>query len=79
MMILKKGLLFWGGENFIKTWNMVENPGENSLDAMRNLDRILRWMRADLGHDDSTIEEGDLSDFLLVAKDRGQLKNEPHS
>ena len=74
MMDLKKGLLFWGDDDFIKVWNKVEKPGEDSLSALRNLDDILRWMRSDLGHTDSSLQKGDLADFLLVAKDRGRLK-----
>ena len=74
MLDLRKGLLFWGSSDFIKIWNLIENPGEDPLVMLRNLDKILRWMRSDLGHDDSSLQKGDLADFLLVAKDRGQLR-----
>ena len=74
MMDLKKGLLFWGDDDFIRVWNKVEKPGEDPLSALRNLDDILRWMRSDLGHNNSSLQKGDLADFLLVAKDRGQLR-----
>ena len=78
MLDFRKGLLVWGGSDVFKVWNLIEeNPrGEASnVEALKRLDEILRRIRLDLGHDDSSLGVGELADFLLVAKDRGKLKN----
>ena len=78
MLEFKKALLIWGSDDFLKLWNLIEvNPqGEAAnTEALRRLDEVLRRIRIDLGHDDKALRVGDLADYLLVAKDRGKLKD----
>lgn len=72
----KKTLLIWGGPNTIKAWNQFEIKSSDKLapeKALEEMEKILREIRKDLGHDDSELESGNLSGLFLIADDKKKL------
>ena len=73
MIKFKKSLLVWGGPETIEAWNQYElkaNENLPSVGLILELENVLRAVRKDLGHNDSTLEFGSLSALFLVAKDK---------
>ncbi len=69
----KKSLLVWGGPEIIEAWNHYELKADENLSSeghILELENVLRAVRKDLGHNDSTLEFGSLSALFLVAKDK---------
>ena len=63
----------WGGPEFIEAWNHYELKVDENLSSeghILEMEKVLRAVRKDLGHNDSTLEFGNLSALLLVAKDK---------
>ncbi|MXZ13858.1 MAG: hypothetical protein F4Y78_07660 [Candidatus Dadabacteria bacterium] len=72
----KKALLIWGGSNTIKAWNQFEIKSSDKLapeKALEEMEKILREIRKDLGHDDSELESGNLLGLFLIAEDKKKL------
>ena len=73
MIKFKKSLLVWGGPEIIEAWNQYEqtvDANSPSVNLIQELDNVLRAVRKDLGHNDSTLKLGSLSALFLVAKDK---------
>ena len=73
IMTFKKALLVWGGANIIEAWNNFEmraNGEPVSEEIVQEMEKILRLIRKDLGHDDSQLKFGNLSGLMLIAKDK---------
>ena len=73
MIKFKKSLLVWGGPEIIEAWNQYELTVAANLPSVNlilELENVLRAVRKDLGHNDSTLEFGSLSALFLVAKDK---------
>lgn len=73
IMPFKKALIVWGSPQVIDAWNHFELESESGLapeQMLREMESILRAIRKDLGHDDSTLKFGSLWALMLVAKDK---------
>ena len=76
IILFKKALLIWGGPNTIKAWNQFEIKSSDKLapeKALEEMEKILREIRKDLGHDDSKLESGNLLGLFLIAEDKKKL------
>ena len=72
----KKTILIWGGTKIIEAWNQFELTDLNSEDSTARLlkmDHVLKAIRKDLGHDDSTMSPGSLIALFIVAKDKNMV------
>ncbi len=79
MTQFKKALIVWGGPQIIEAWNRFEiesNDGPSSEKMIHDMEKILRAIRKDLGHDDGMLKFGSLWGLLLVAKDKKLLLGE---
>lgn len=79
MMDFKKALIIWGGPNVIEAWNGFEMKSADGLSAetvMVEMEKILRSIRKDLGHNDSLLKFGNLSGLLLIAEDKNMILRE---
>ncbi len=75
-MLIKKDLIVWGGPEIVELWNSFDTKakdGSSLEEKMRMLEDILRAIRKDLGHDDSTLPHGSLVALLLIAEDKKLL------
>jgi len=69
----KKALMLWGSSEVINAWDQFETGSEMELsdrEKIREMDKVLRAIRRDLGHDDRLLESGSLVGLMLVAKDK---------
>ncbi len=76
IMLFKKALLVWGSPDIIEAWNHFELVSEKSPtpDTMlTEMEKILRAIRKDLGHDDSQLKFGSIFALLIVAEDKKRL------
>lgn len=87
MMEFKKSLLIWGGTDVIKSWNDYEKTVTNSHISERELklpeliqlsEDILRAMRKDLGHDDTSLEFGQLMSLILDEEGKKIFNKKPN-
>lgn len=79
IILFKRALLIWGGPNIIEAWNNFEIKSGDKLapeEMLKEMEKVLREIRKDLGHDDSQLKFGNLSGLLLVAKDKEKLLEE---
>ena len=80
MMTFKKALIVWGGPEVIETWNKFEiTSSSGNLEANEmiiQMEKILRAIRKDLGHDDRSLKFGSLWGLILVADDKRRLLDE---
>ena len=77
MLEFKKALLVWGDTDAFALWRSLEGGvgnSKNPREVLLHLDKILRLMRKELGHDDSLLPEGELAASILVAEDRDMLR-----
>jgi hypothetical protein len=73
MMSFKKALIVWGSAEIIDIWNQYEIKSDENLKPEQmivEMEKILRAIRKDLGHDDSRLKFGNLWGLMLVAKDK---------
>ena len=74
MIGYKKELMVWGGSEVIQLWNQFElESAKESTDpnnALVLMEKVLRALREDLGHDDHGLEFGNLIGLFIVAKDK---------
>ena len=73
---IKKAIMIWGGPNLIEEWNFFETAPEQvqtSEQALFMFEKILRAIRLDLGHDDSSLPPGSLIAMILIAKDKDMV------
>ena len=79
LLAFKKGLMVWGGPEVIESWNEFEIESEragNSNDPemlITVMERMLRAIRKDLGHDDHQLKFGSLIGLLILGKDKKKL------
>ena len=80
MMTFKKALIVWGGPEVIETWNEFEITSSNgdlkANEMIIQMEKILRAIRKDLGHDDRSLKFGSLWGLVLVADDKKKLLDE---
>lgn len=72
-MELKKALMVWGSQDVLKAWNKyeVDAAADNAPDKiLLNVDAIFRRIREDLGHNDSSMAEGELFKTLIIATEK---------
>jgi len=72
MMSFKKALIVWGSPEIIDIWNQFEinSQGIASEKMVEELEKVLRAIRKDLGHDDSQLGFGNLWGLMLVPEDK---------
>ena len=77
MLRFKKALITWGGPKAITAWNEFEltgaSGGLSSEEMLQQMEKILRAIREDLGHDDRTLTTGSLMALLIVPEDKGTV------
>lgn len=77
IMGFKKELMVWGGPEVIQSWNdfeiQSEKVSEDPKDILSAVERLLRAIRKDLGHDDRRLKFGSLLGLLMLAKDKKVL------
>ena len=70
MMEFKKQLLIWGSFETMQAMKNIENASEvsdlSTEQMLLNLEHLLRAAREDLGHDDSSIPNGDLISLIVI-------------
>ncbi len=79
IILFKKALLIWGGPNIIEAWNSFEIKSGNELtpeEILKEMEKVLREIRKDLGHDDSQLKFGNLSGLFIIAEDKRKLLDE---
>ena len=73
MLLFKKALIIWGGPKAITAWNEFEmgsGRAESDKETFQRMEKILRAIREDLGHDDMTLAAGSLLALLIVPEDK---------
>ncbi|NQU61267.1 MAG: hypothetical protein HQ512_09070 [Rhodospirillales bacterium] len=77
MIDIKSELLIWGSEETIISWTKIENSdfkeGGDPREIILVWDRLYSCMRADLGHSDYKIKDGDLVQLFITTEDRKDL------
>ena len=77
MSDIKQGLMVWGSPGAIREWNSFEiqsDSGTRDVSAViAGMERILREVRKDLGHDDRDLEFGQLFGLVILAEDKREL------
>ena len=72
----KKTLIIWGGPETVEAWNNYEILSSSSPDAktmIKEMEKILRSIRKDLGHNDTQLKFGHLSALILVPEEKKRL------
>lgn len=72
----KKQLVVWGSAEALKIWDEYEQAAatlQGNENTLLNVDKILRCVRKELGHDDKILRPGDLVALLLKAEDKHKL------
>lgn len=77
MIASKKELMIWGGSEVIQLWNKFElESASNNTDpdnVLVLMEQVLRALRRDLGHDDHSLEFGNLIGLFIVAEDKTRI------
>lgn len=79
MTLFKKRMIVWGGCDVIQAWNELEmrvDADSSSRDLVVRMEKILRAIREDLGHDDSLLEFGQLWGLILTVEGKKELFGE---
>ncbi len=79
VMLFKKALIVWGNSDIIEAWNNFEIISEDDVTPekmLQEMEKILKLIRKDLGHDDSNMKFGSLWGLMLIAKDKKMLLKE---
>lgn len=72
----KKALMIWGSDDVIRKWNLyeIDNSENQSIQSVvSNIEMVLRAIRKDLGHNDKSLEEGQLVGLILDADAKKSL------
>ena len=76
MIEFRKQLLIWGSHNTMEAFMAIEGfEGKSSKEIMLTIEKLLRAIRQDLGHDDSMVPEGRIVSMLLDEDARKVLSN----
>ena len=71
---IKKSLMIWGGQDVLQAWIKYEKEANNKhKTAIQNIDKVIRKIRKDIGHDDSLLKSGELLKLLVVSDDWDKL------
>ena len=76
MMDFHKYITIWGNANMIKAYNEFSSPVEEQAEPINRhllLENLLYAVREDLGHDDSSLDRGDLVRTMIDKKARQDL------
>ena len=76
ILSFKKAIMVWGGSDLIQAWNDYEinsNKLQGTPGVIMEMDKLLRAIRKDLGHSDSTLKDGELVGLNLKPKDKERL------
>jgi hypothetical protein len=79
IMPFKKALIIWGSPQIIESWNNFEIQSESGLSPeqmLQEMEKILRAIRKDLGHDDRMLKFGSIWALVLIAKDKKKILGE---
>ena len=68
----KKELVIWGSADVIQAWNQFEMDGlkGEAKGTLRAMERVLRAIRKDLGHDDGNLKLGELFGLFIKAEEK---------
>lgn len=73
IILFKKSLIIWGVTDVIEFWNELEggtlNSG-NEQESLVQIEQMLRSIRKDLGHNDNSLEFGNLAALLLISEEK---------
>ena len=75
-MDLAKYITIWGNADMIKAYNKFSSPVEEQAEPINpfwRLEDLLLAIRKDLGHDDSSLDRGDLVGIMIDKKARQDL------
>ncbi|MBF0170061.1 MAG: hypothetical protein HQK87_03055 [Nitrospinae bacterium] len=81
LFTFKKKLLIWGSAEVINSWLNYEisaRPSDNNQSVFPAIEKVIRAMRNDLGHDDSILESGSLLSLIIVAEERATFMQHFH-
>ena len=76
IIAFKKAIMVWGGSDLIQAWNDYEinaNKLQGTPGVIMEMDKLLRAIRRDLGHSDSTLNDGELVGLNLKPEDKEKL------
>lgn len=79
MIDLSKALMIWGGPEMIKAWNNYRSDSAKSKspeEGLKKMELILKTIRKDLGHDDSSLNDFDIIGLMLTADAQKELVGE---
>ncbi|MDK9720879.1 MAG: hypothetical protein OEL53_06810 [Rhodospirillales bacterium] len=68
MIPFKKALFFWGEASAISAWNSFEmnfGKGLAAEEILHEIEKVMRAIRKDLGHDDNLLPNGQLIALIL--------------
>ena len=73
MIAMKKSALFSASPSMIKAWNKYETSladanHNDSKKAINTFDDLIREIRRELGHDDSSLKRGEIMQSLILKK-----------
>lgn len=69
----RPGLLIWGPPAVIELWNDLIDKTGDSAESIKKGERMLRIIRKELGHDDSSLTPGAIMATLIKAEDKQQV------
>ena len=74
MIEFKKELMIWGGSEVIETWNKFEMVSQesngDSNEIVVVMEKFLRAIRKDLGHNDHLLKFGNLIGLMITSEDK---------
>ena len=76
MLNFKKELIVWGNQEVFQAYLNYEKESskkEKNNKILLEVDKLLRAIRKDLGHNDSQLKPGELVSIILTAEDREQF------
>ena len=79
MTEFRKDVLTWGSAATIKAlhkWSKssLGFSGENNVDVLKANEELMSTMRRDLGHEDDSLEDGDLACIFVIPEDHVKVK-----
>lgn len=69
----RPALLTWGSAPMIKIWNELTNMTNDSTEIIQNGEKLLRAIRKDLGHNDSSLKPGDVMAILVQSEEKEKV------
>lgn len=69
----RPALLIWGSPSVIKLWNELKDVSSDSTEGIRKAEKLLRTIREDLGHKDSSLKPGEVIATLVKYGDKEKV------